>query len=343
MAGSGRSSAVVEVASRWVAGGDGAAVAGRGRRIPAPGGPRVDRRAHRGDVLGRRPAAAADDRGPGVQEARDHPHRGTRGSPRRRTGPRSRCGSPALGMIERGPAGRPSPSSASRQTCGPAAAVDADDVDVERRRAPRPPIAGRRAVRQVELLAEGQQRDDRQVAAAGAPPRWRSRGGRATRRSRTGTGRRRPRAGRRSARGTRPGPWRRPRWTRSLVGAPSGPTDPATRTSRPLTSRASRAIWAPRRASRPAWSARPYGARRTRLAPNVAVSIRSAPAARYSRWIAPISSGRDRTSSSSVGALRDAAREEQRAHRAVGQQRSRRPDVPEPGARIHARTIADAP
>ena len=131
-----------------------------------------------------------------------------------------------------------------------------------------------------------------------------------------------------------------PRWARSLVGAPSGPTDPATRTSRPATSRASRAIWAPRRASRPAWSARPYGARRTRLAPNVAVSIRSAPAARYSRWMAPISSGRDSDQLVERGTLRDAAREEQRAHRPVGQQRAVGQAFAEPGARIHARTIA---
>ncbi len=84
----------------------------------------------------------------------------------------------------------------------------------------------------------------------------------------------------------------------SRVGAPSGPIEPATRTSRPATSRASRASCAPRRARRPAWSASPYGARRCRLAPKVAVSMMSAPAARYSRWIAPIRSGRVWTSSS---------------------------------------------
>ncbi len=89
-----------------------------------------------------------------------------------------------------------------------------------------------------------------------------------------------------------------PRCRISRFGAPSGPIDPATSTSRPATSRASRAICAPRRASFPARSARPCGASRTRLAPNVAVSMMSAPTARYSRWIAPISSGRLATSSS---------------------------------------------
>ena len=43
------------------------------------------------------------------------------------------------------------------------------------------------------------------------------------------------------------------------------------------------------------------------------------------------------------GTLRDPAREEQRAHRPVGQQRTLGEAFAEPGARIHARTIADAP
>ncbi len=89
-----------------------------------------------------------------------------------------------------------------------------------------------------------------------------------------------------------------PNRSTSGVVPPSGPTEPATSTSRPATSRASRAIWAPRRANRPAWSDRPCGASRIRLAPKVAVSMRSAPASRYSRWIAPIRSGRVATSSS---------------------------------------------
>ena len=81
----------------------------------------------------------------------------------------------------------------------------------------------------------------------------------------------------------------------SRVGAPSGPIEPATSASRPATSRASRASCAPRRASAPAWSARPSGASRTRFAPNVAVSMRSAPASRYSRWIGAdqLRAGRD--------------------------------------------------
>ena len=46
-----------------------------------------------------------------------------------------------------------------------------------------------------------------------------------------------------------------------------------------------------------------------RFAPNEFVSIASAPASMYSRWIAPIRSGRVSTSSSSDGALRHAARQ----------------------------------
>ena len=45
-------------------------------------------------------------------------------------------------------------------------------------------------------------------------------------------------------------------------------------------------------------AASPNPASRTRFAPNVAVSMRSAPASRYSRWIAPTSSGRVVASSS---------------------------------------------
>ena len=64
------------------------------------------------------------------------------------------------------------------------------------------------------------------------------------------------------------------------VGVPSGPIEPATSASRPTTSRASRATWAARRFRRLVWGASPKAASRTRFAPNVAVSMISAPAAR---------------------------------------------------------------
>src|SRR5439155_867402 len=47
-----------------------------------------------------------------------------------------------------------------------------------------------------------------------------------------------------------------------------------------------------RRLKRCAAVASPYCARRIRFAPNVAVSMISAPASRYSRWIVPMRSGR---------------------------------------------------
>ena len=82
------------------------------------------------------------------------------------------------------------------------------------------------------------------------------------------------------------------------VGAPSGPIDPPTSTSR-RPRRAPRGRAGRRAAlSRPARSARPYGARRMRLAPNVRSRSASAPASTYSRWMAPIRSGRVATSSS---------------------------------------------
>ena len=75
------------------------------------------------------------------------------------------------------------------------------------------------------------------------------------------------------------------------AGDPSGPTDPPTSASRPLTSRASRAIRAARRLRSATLPSRPQAARRWRLAPNDRVSISSAPASRYSRWAAPTISG----------------------------------------------------
>ena len=82
------------------------------------------------------------------------------------------------------------------------------------------------------------------------------------------------------------------------VGDPSGPTEPPTSASRPLTSRASRARRAARRLMSATSPSRPQVARRPRLAPNDSVSISSAPASRYSRWAAPTISGWVVTSSS---------------------------------------------
>ena len=81
-------------------------------------------------------------------------------------------------------------------------------------------------------------------------------------------------------------------------GWPTGPTEPPTRASRPLTSRASRASCAARRLSWPTRASRPQAARRWRLAPRVRVSMSSAPASRYSRCAAPTISGWLATSSS---------------------------------------------
>ena len=64
----------------------------------------------------------------------------------------------------------------------------------------------------------------------------------------------------------------------SASGLPSGPMAPATKTFSPATSRASRAILTPCRLISRTRSSRPCGARRTRLAPNVLVSMTSAPA-----------------------------------------------------------------
>ena len=87
------------------------------------------------------------------------------------------------------------------------------------------------------------------------------------------------------------------RWPCRIGGA-SGPTEPPTSASLPLTSRASRATWAARRFSRPTSPSSPNSASRRRFAPSDSVSISSAPASRYSRWAAPTSSGRLVASSS---------------------------------------------
>ena len=116
--------------------------------------------------------------------------------------------------------------------------------------------------------------------------------------SRGRSGRPRPRAGRRSARGTSARAAASAMAGPPRAGEPSGPTEPPTSASRPLTSRASRASCAARRLNAPTWPSRPHVASRCRLAPNDSVSISSAPASRYSRWAAPTISGWVVTSSS---------------------------------------------
>ena len=78
----------------------------------------------------------------------------------------------------------------------------------------------------------------------------------------------------------------------------SGPTEPPTSASRPLTSRASRASAAARRLRWTTRFDRPHVASRGRFAPNERVSISSAPASRYSRCAPRTSSAWVATSSS---------------------------------------------
>ena len=126
---------------------------------------RIDRAPHRRDVLGRRPAAPADDRRPRVEHVADHPPEVVGAG---------RVDELALDPLGQAGvrAGWPGPAGAHRReriqaAHRPGAAVDPDDVDVgdagqRRRRDP-----GRRPVRQREVLAERQQRDDRQVGGSG--------------------------------------------------------------------------------------------------------------------------------------------------------------------------------
>ena len=212
--------------------------------------------------------------------------------------PSTRWGRPALGRIAR-PAG-PIPESASRQPTGPApqltpmTSISATPRSAAAAAAGAVPSASPRSSPKVRRAAIG-----RSAAAARASStamaRW-SISANVSNQKRSAPPSSNPSTvSRKVLRMTRSS-----RFRISRVGAPSGPMDPATSTSRPVTSRASRAICAPRRANRPARSPKPYGASRMRFAPKVEVSMRSAPAARYSRWMAPISSGRVSTSSSST-------------------------------------------
>jgi len=78
-------------------------------------------------------------------------------------------------------------------------------------------------------------------------------------------------------------------------GRMHGPTAPATYTESPAASRAMRTAW---RLISTTFSESPYGRRAIRLAPKVFVSITSAPASTYSRWIWLMSFGLERESSS---------------------------------------------
>src|SRR6267378_2862713 len=68
---------------------------------------------------------------------------------------------------------------------------------------------------------------------------------------------------------------------RDCTPSPSGPIEPAIKTSREADSRASRAIFTPRLFRRWTSSARPRGASLKRFAPNVLVSMMCAPASMY--------------------------------------------------------------
>ncbi len=112
----------------------------------------------------RRPAAPADDGGPRVEHVADHP------AEILGTGRVDELALDSLGKTrvrEDGPPGGAHGPERIQTTDRPGTAVDPDDIDIgdagqRRRRDP-----GRRPVRQREVLAERQQRDDRQVGRSG--------------------------------------------------------------------------------------------------------------------------------------------------------------------------------
>ena len=213
--------------------------------------------------------------------------------------------------------------SASRQPTGPApqlTPMTSTSATPAERRA-RPPR--RRPVRQREVLAERQQRDDRQVGGSG--PRLLDRDrqvvdereglepeqvGAALEEPVDGLAEAAPDrplvevqdlARRRAERPDGPGHEHVPAGDVARLACDLGatPREPARLVAQAVRARAG------------------CGSRRTWT-----VSMMSAPAARYSRWIAPISSGPGGDQLVQHGALRDAAAEQQRAHRSVGQQRA---------------------
>src|SRR5262245_39518190 len=90
------------------------------------------------------------------------------------------------------------------------------------------------------------------------------------------------------------------RRTRGAAGSPSGPIEPPMKTSRPVTSRASRASLTPAEMIASRSSSRKWCASFRRLAPNVFVSISSAPALMKLTWSDTTASGARRFASSGV-------------------------------------------
>ena len=297
----------------------------------ASGRERVERRAHRGDVLRRRAAAAADDRAPRRRRTRaDHVGRSSRVRRRRRTGPRCAAGRPAFGhdRAAGAVARRPIRVSASRQPAGPAPQLTPMTSTSARSSAVAAAATGVVPSRQPSSSPNVSDRDDRQV------------GGRAARlldRDRARSLKRRERLEHEEvdaaleqavdllAEAARTAASSRSQHVRAVAGPPSGPTEPGDQhVATGDVARLAGDLGAPPvRAGRPGRPARtaPAGCR---LAPNVAVSMMSAPASRYSRWMAPIRSGRVATSSSRQARCGMPRLEQERAHRPVGQERRRR-------------------
>ena len=227
-------------------------------------------------------------------------------------------------MIER--AGSPGPGApswvrASMHACGPTPQLTPIASTPAAARA-----AHRHARASCRRRARGPRRRSSRRSPArptpGAPRRRRAAGATGRRRSRSRAGRPRPRAGRRPAPGTRPGwPPRRDDAARASA-ARAGPMLPPTQASRPLTSRASRATCAARRLKRPASDgeaerveAEPVGPERERL-DQLRAGVEVLAVDRPDE----IRAGRGELVE--ARALGDAAREQQRAHAAVREQRA---------------------
>ncbi len=204
----------------------------------------------------------------------------------------------------------------------PDAAVHADRVDARRRQGRRGGL-GRRAVGRCELLAERHLGDDRQVRRRRAPRRSRAAGARRSKNvskmSRSAPPSSSPSiCSRNAARTAASGRWhelavgraerpdraRHPRFAAGHVARLAGQLGPAA---------VERAALVGQPVARRAGS----GWRRTSPSRSA-----SAPASRYSRWIAPIRSGRRRDQLVEACPLRDAARVQERAHRPVREERS---------------------
>ena len=300
---------------------------------------RIERQPHRPHVVGRRPAAAADD----PRARHDHPRRDIaevrRARRHTRTAPRCAAASPALGMIEqraiRCRRGHPLQGVETRDR--PGAAVHADDIGARRPRAPAPPprASSRRPARHPRRTSSRRStgRSDVPRATSSAI----SRDGRSENVSSTTTSMppsSRPSSCSRNA----------ARASASRSRASSGPI------GRQRPHRAAHERVAPghlarlprelRRAPiepRTLCSARPNGARRNRFAPRVTVSMSSAPASRYSRWVAVDELRPGRGQLVERCPLGHATTEQERAHRAVGEERPSGETSGEALARRHRR------